>query len=160
MKIKVLAVGKIKEEALKALIKEYEKRLTSYTNFEIIEVGDIAIPKNSTLNIEQQIKEKEGEMLLNKIKDREYVILLDLHDSKQYDSLALAKHLDSLMTQGNSDITFVIGGSLGVGENIRQRANERINLSKMTFTHQMTRLLIIEQIYRCFKINNNETYHK
>lgn len=160
MKIKIVAVGKIKEQYFKSAISEYEKRLSAYTNTEIIEVPDEPIAKNSNATLDQQIKEKEGSKILSTIKDNEYVILLDLHKANEYDSIAFANHLDKLFTNGKSTITFVIGGSLGLGENIRQRANERIILSKFTFTHQMVRILILEQIYRAFKINNHETYHK
>lgn len=160
MKIKIVAVGKIKEQYFKSAISEYEKRLSAYTNIEIIEVSDEPIAKNSNPTLDQQIKEKEGSKILSTIKDNEYVILLDLHKVNEYDSISFANHLDKLFTNGKSTITFVIGGSLGLGENIRQRANERIILSKFTFTHQMVRILILEQIYRAFKINSHETYHK
>lgn len=160
MKIKIVAVGKIKEQYFKSAISEYEKRLSAYTNIEIIEVPDEPIAKNSNATLDQQIKEKEGSKMLSTIKDNEYVILLDLHKANEYDSISFANHLDKLFTNWKSTITFVIGGSLGLGENIRQRANERIILSKFTFTHQMVRILVLEQIYRAFKINNHETYHK
>ena len=153
MKIKIVAVGKIKEQYFKSAISEYEKRLSAYTNIEIIEVPDEPIAKNSNATLDQQIKEKEGSKMLS-------TILLDLHKANEYDSISFANHLDKLFTNGKSTITFVIGGSLGLGENIRQRANERIILSKFTFTHQMVRILVLEQIYRAFKINNHETYHK
>ena len=107
-----------------------------------------------------QIKEKEGEKILAKIKEQEYVILLDLNDSKEFSSNDFAKHLDALLTNGKSSITFVIGGSLGLGENIRKRGNEKLLLSKMTFTHQMAKIILLEQLFRAFKILNNETYHK
>lgn len=160
MKIRILAVGAVKEKSFIDAIKEYSKRLTSYVNLEIIEVSDEPIDKKCGKTLNQVIKEKEGNKLLKHIKEQDYVILLDLHESKEEDSIMFAKHLDNLMTKGKSVIDFVIGGSLGNGENIRKRANERLSLSKMTFTHQMTRLILLEQIYRAFKINNNETYHK
>lgn len=160
MKIKIVAVGKIKEQYFKAAISEYEKRLSAYTNIEIVEVTDEPIAKNSNATLDQQIKEKEGSKILSTIRDNEYVILLDLHNANEYDSISFSNHLDKLFTNGRSTITFVIGGSLGLGENVRQRANERIILSKFTFTHQMVRILVLEQIYRAFKINNHETYHK
>lgn len=125
-----------------------------------MEVSDEPITKKSGDTLEQLIKEKEGTKLLKYIKDQDYVILLDLHDANSYDSISFANHLDKLMTSGKSTIDFVIGGSLGNGENIRKRANERMILSNLTFTHQMTRVILLEQIYRAFKINNNETYHK
>ena len=160
MKIKLITVGKIKEIFFQEAIKEYAKRLKAYCDLELVEVNDETIAKNSNDSLDSMIKEKEGERILSKIKDNEYVILLDFKDSKEYDSIEFARHIDTLMTNGKSSLTFVIGGSLGLGENIRKRGNERILLSKMTFTHQMTKIIILEQVYRAFKILNNETYHK
>lgn len=160
MKIKIVAVGKIKEQYYKEMINEYTKRLSKYCRVEIEECLDESIPKNSSAAIENVVKEKEGIKLLNKIRDNEYVILLDLHGNDKYDSITFARYFDKLMTDGNSVITFVIGGSLGLSEDVKNRANKRISLSKFTFTHQMTRIILLEQIYRSFKILNNETYHK
>lgn len=160
MKIKLITVGKIKETFFQEAIKEYTKRLKAYCDLELVEVSDETIAKNSNPSLDNMIKEKEGERILSKIKDNEYVVLLDFKNSKEYDSIEFAKHLDILMTNGKSSLTFVIGGSLGLGENIRNRSNERMLLSKMTFTHQMTKVIVLEQIYRAFKILNNETYHK
>ncbi|MCH5180559.1 MAG: 23S rRNA (pseudouridine(1915)-N(3))-methyltransferase RlmH [Erysipelotrichales bacterium] len=160
MKIKLITVGKIKESFFVEAINEYIKRLKPYCCLEIFEVSDETIAKNSNDSLDAMVKEKEGEKILSKIKENEYVILLDFKESKEYDSLDFAKHLDMLMTNGKSSLTFVIGGSLGLGENVRKRGNERLLLSKMTFTHQMTRIILLEQIYRAFKILNNETYHK
>lgn len=160
MKIKLITVGKIKESFFQEAIKEYAKRLKAYCDLEFVEVNDEPITKNSNPSLDNMIKEKEGERILSKIKDNEHVILLDFKNSKEYDSIEFAKHLDTLMTNGKSSLTFVIGGSLGLGENIRNRSNERLLLSKMTFTHQMTKIIVLEQIYRAFKILNNETYHK
>lgn len=160
MKIKLITVGKIKESFFIEAIKEYTKRLKAYCELELIEVNDETIAKNSNASLDAIVKEKEGERILSKIKDNEYVILLDFKDSKEYDSLGFAKHIENLMINGKSSLTFIIGGSLGLGENIRKRGNERILLSKMTFTHQMTKIIILEQIYRAFKILNNEIYHK
>lgn len=160
MKIKIVAVGKIKENFFVLAINEYVKRLKAYCELEIVEVNDEAIAKDSNPSLDNKVKEKEGERILSKIKDNEYVILLDFLNSKEYDSISFAKHLDEMMLRGNSNLTFVIGGSLGLGDNIRKRGNERLLLSKMTFTHQMTRIILLEQIYRAFKIMHNETYHK
>lgn len=151
--IKLVCVGKIKEKNLQLLIDDYTKKINRYHKIEIIEVKDEPIKGD-----EKSILDKEAERVLKHIKGNEYVILLDLH-GKQIDSLKFASHLDSLFIR-NSIITFVIGGSLGLGDSLIKRSNERLSLSQMTFLHQMTRLLILEQIYRCFKINNNETYHK
>ena len=156
--IKIVAVGKIKEKGLNLMIQEYLKRLQAFNKVEIIEVNDENTSATSSA-MEQQIKEKEGEKILSKIKDQEYVILLDLW-GKMYDSITFSKHLDQLQTYGNSNITFVIAGSLGPGENVYQRVNERWKLSDLTFTHQMTRVLVLEQIYRAYMIRQNSPYHK
>lgn len=151
--IKVLCVGKIKDDNLSNMINDYIKKINKYHNIKIVEVKDEPISKdeNKVLNI-------EADNVLKHIEKDEYVILLDLH-GKQYDSVEFASHLDRLFIS-HSKICFVIGGSLGLGEKLIERGNERLSLSKMTFLHQMTRLIILEQIYRSYKILNNETYHK
>lgn len=151
--IKIVSVGKIKDKNLLALINDYTKKINSYHKLEIIEVKDEPIRDNPI-----QVLNIEGNRLLEKINDDEYVILLDLH-GKAIDSISLANKIDKLFIS-HPKITFVIGGSLGLGDNIRKRANEAIKLSDLTFLHQMTRLILLEQIYRCFKILNNENYHK
>lgn len=151
--IRLVCVGKIKNKNLQALIDDYKEKINHYHKFEIIEVKDEPI-----IDDEKSVLDKEASNVLKQIKDNEYVILLDLH-GKQQDSIEFAKHIDKLFIQ-KSTITFVIGGSLGVGDALIKRSDERMSLSEMTFLHQMTRLIIVEQIYRCFKINNNETYHK
>lgn len=151
--IKIVSVGKIKDKNLLALIDDYTKKINSYHKLEIIEVKDEPIRDNPI-----QVLNIEGNRLLEKINDDEYVILLDLH-GKAIDSISLANKIDKLFIS-HPKITFVIGGSLGLGDNIRKRANEAIKLSDLTFLHQMTRLILLEQIYRCFKILNNENYHK
>lgn len=151
--IKLLCVGKIKDANLEALINDYLKKINKYHKIEIVEVKDEPIKDN-----QNDVLKIEAERLLSRIKDDEYVILIDLH-GKNIDSISLANKIDKLFIE-HSKITFVIGGSLGFGESIRQRANEKIKLSDLTFLHQMTRLIILEQIYRCFKILNNENYHK
>ena len=151
--IKILCVGKIKDKNLSAMIDSYLDKIKHYHNINIIEVKDEPITTN-----EKDVLEKEADRLLDKISNDEYVILLDLH-GKNIDSISLANKLDKLFIS-NSKITFVIGGSLGLSDRLRNRANEAIKLSDLTFLHQMTRLILIEQIYRSFKILNNETYHK
>ncbi len=160
MHIKIISVGKIKERYFVDAINEYSKRLSAYCDLEMLEVQDESISKNSNDSLDKIIKEKEGEKILTKIKPGEYIILLDFEKSKEYDSISFSKHIEDLMCSSQSHITFVIGGSLGLGENIRKVANERMLLSKMTFTHQMTKVILLEQIYRAFKIMNHETYHK
>ena len=151
--IKILCVGKIKDKNLSAMIDSYLDKIKHYHNINIIEVKDEPITTN-----EKDVLEKEADRLLDKISNDEYVILLDLH-GKAIDSISLANKLDKLFIS-NSKLTFVIGGSLGLSDRLRNRANEAIKLSDLTFLHQMTRLILIEQIYRSFKILNNETYHK
>ncbi len=157
--IKVVAVGKIKEKFVKAQIAEYEKRLKPFTKLEIIEVNDEVAPQSNSDAENEMVKEKEGERLLAKIKDQEFVILLDLW-GEMVDSESFAKKIEHIQTYQSSNITFVIAGSLGPGKNILNRANWRWKLSDLTFTHQMTRVLVLEQIYRSFMILNNNPYHK
>ena len=157
--IKIVAVGKIKEKAVRAQIDEYCKRLKPFTKLEIIEVNDEIAPQSNSEAENQAVKEKEGERLLAKIKDQEYVILLDLW-GEMLSSETFAKKIDQLQTYQSSQITFVIAGSLGPGQNVYKRANYRWKLSDLTFTHQMTRVLVLEQVYRAFMIMNNNPYHK
>lgn len=151
--LKLICVGKVKDEHLKALIDDYSKRIGKYHKLEVIEVKDEPIRDN-----EKEVLDIEATRILNKIDKDDYVILLDLHGAP-LDSVSLAKKIDNLFIN-HSKIDFVIGGSLGLGEEIRNRANYKLKLSDMTFLHQMTRLIILEQIYRSFKILNHETYHK
>lgn len=156
--IKIVAVGRIKEDFTRKEIQEYSKRLSRYCNLSIIEVEDCKIKPNASMKEEEQVKVEEGKRLLSKIKEQEFVILLDLH-GQMIDSISLSKKIDDLQNH-YSNITFVIGGSLGISNEVVNRANYRLKLSDLTFTHQMTRVLVLEQIYRSFKILNNETYHK
>lgn len=159
MRTRILAVGKIKEPFWKDAIKEYEKRLSGYVTLEIVEVDEEKIAPGAGTTLEEIAKQKEGLRLLGKIKSGDYVVALDLH-ATEYESPAFAKHMEEMFSKGNSSITFVIGGTLGLSPEIKKRANERLSLSLMTFTHPMTRILLLEQLYRGFKINHNETYHK
>lgn len=157
--IKVIGIGKIKDKAMQSLIAEYCKRLRIYNKIEVIEVNDEpALDKYSAAQ-NVQVMNIEGERVLKQIKEKEFVILLDLH-GKMLTSEMFAKQLEQIQTYQSSDITFVIGGSLGVSEALMQRSNLRWKLSDLTFTHQMVRVLVLEQIYRAYKINHNETYHK
>lgn len=159
MKIKIICVGKLKEKYLVAGVNEYIKRIKGYSKIEIYEVADESIPDNCSAANEQNIKDKEGRKILDKIKQGEYVILLDVA-GKLIDSIELSKQIENCMLNGKSTITFVIGGSLGHGQEIIQRADFRLSFSKMTFPHQLMRLILVEQIYRSFKILKNESYHK
>ena len=154
MKIKIVSVGSIKEKFLKDAISEYLKRLTRFAKIEIIEVDETKIQNKS----EEQVKKEEGERLLKRIGQDDFVFLLDLK-GELISSEVLAQKINDLINKGISPLTFVIGGTLGLSEEVRKRANIKLSISKMTFTHQMCRMIILEQIYRAFKIINNEEYH-
>lgn len=154
MKIKIVSVGSIKEKFLKDAISEYLKRLARFAKIEIIEVDETKIQNKS----EEQVKKEEGERLLKRIGQDEFVFLLDLK-GELISSEVLAQKINDLINKGISPLTFVIGGTLGLSEEVRKRANIKLSISKMTFTHQMCRMIILEQIYRAFKIINNEEYH-
>lgn len=156
--IKLIAVGKIKEDYLKNEINEYLKRLSRYAKISVIEVDYEKIMNNSSLKEDEKVKENEGVRLLKQIKEKDFVLLIDLH-GQELDSLEFSDKFLQI-TNTNSNIDIVIAGSLGFSQEVIKRANYRLCLSKMTFTHQMTRAIILEQIYRAFKIINNETYHK
>ena len=159
MKIKIICVGKLKEKYLEEGVKEYLKRLSAYCDVEVIEVGDERIPENPSLAEEMIVKSKEGRRILDKVKQDDYMILLDVQ-GKEVDSIQFAESIEDCMLHGKSTIDFVIGGSLGHGEDVLTRANKCISFSKMTFPHQLMRVILAEQIYRAFKIIRKETYHK
>lgn len=159
MKIKLICVGKLKEKYLDDGIKEYLKRISAYSDIEVIEVADERIPDNPSLAEETIVKSKEGRRILDKVKQDDYMILLDVQ-GKELDSIQFAERIEDCMINGKSTIDFVIGGSLGHGEDVLTRANARISFSQMTFPHQLMRLILVEQIYRAFKIIRRETYHK
>lgn len=159
MKIKLICVGKLKEKYLEDGIKEYLKRLSAYADVEVIEVADERIPERPSLAEEIIVKSKEGRRILDKVKQDDYMILLDVQ-GKEMDSVQFAERIEDCMINGKSTIDFVIGGSLGHGEDVLTRANARISFSQMTFPHQLMRLILVEQIYRAFKIIRKETYHK
>lgn len=158
MKIKIYAIGKIKEQYLKDGINEYLKRISPYANIEIIEVADSKVKDNPNESDIKKAKDEEGERVLKIIKN-DYLIGLDMN-KKEFLSEEFADFISNKMVEGGSSISFVIGGSYGLSEKLKNRCNSSISLSKMTFLHQMTRLILLEQIYRAFKILNNETYHK
>lgn len=159
MKITILAVGKLKEKYWKQAIAEYEKRLGAYSKIEMIEVPDEKAPETMSDKEIEQIKEKEGQRLLAKIKPQATVITLEIQ-GKMLSSEGLAKELQQRMTQGQSDFVFVIGGSNGLHQDVLNRSNYALSFSKMTFPHQMMRVVLIEQVYRAFKIMRGEAYHK
>ncbi len=159
MKITILCVGKIKEKYFSMAIEEYVKRLSRYCKLEIIEVPDEKTDENASAAEENMVKAKEGERILKNIKDTSYVIALAI-DGKQLDSVELSEKIEKLGVQGVSHITFVIGGSLGLDERILQRADYKLSFSKMTFPHQLMRVVLLEQVYRSYRIMNGEPYHK
>ncbi len=158
MNIKIYCIGKIKEQYLKDGIAEYIKRLSPYAKTEIIEVADSKVKDNPNEFDINKAKNEEGDRVLKLIKN-DYLIGLDLN-KKEPTSEGFAEFIEQKFVEGGSSISFVIGGSYGLSENLKKRCNSSISLSKLTYLHQMTRLILLEQIYRAFKILNNETYHK
>ncbi|MBQ3665277.1 MAG: 23S rRNA (pseudouridine(1915)-N(3))-methyltransferase RlmH [Lachnospiraceae bacterium] len=159
MRITIVCVGKIKEKYLNDAIQEYTKRLSKYCRLEIIEVPDEKTVENGNEAVNRQIKDKEGERILKYIKEDAYVISLEI-PGKMVTSPELAEKIEKLGVDGISNITFVIGGSLGLSENVSKRADYKLSFSKMTFPHQLMRVILLEQIYRTYRINHNEPYHK
>ncbi|MDW4276111.1 23S rRNA (pseudouridine(1915)-N(3))-methyltransferase RlmH [Staphylococcus saprophyticus] len=159
MKITILTVGKLKEKYWKQAIAEYEKRLGAYSKVEIIEVPDEKAPENMSDKEVEQVKEKEGQRLLAKVKQQSTVITLEIKGN-MLTSEGLAKEIESRMTRGQSDFTFIIGGSNGLHKGVLDRSDYALSFSKMTFPHQMMRVILIEQVYRAFKIMRGEAYHK
>lgn len=159
MKITLLTVGKIKEKYLRDGIAEYTKRLGRYCKLEIIEVADEKTPDRASAAEELQIKETEGARLMKNIKDSDYVIALAI-DGRMLDSVELSKKMESLGVQGESSIVFVIGGSLGLSDEVLKRADYKLSFSKMTFPHQLMRMILLEQVYRGYRIMHGEPYHK
>ncbi len=159
MRITLLTVGKIKEKYLRDGIAEYAKRLSRYCRLEIVEVADEKTPDGASEAEELQIKAAEGDRLMKQIRDSDYVIALAI-DGKMLDSVELSQKIESLGVQGHSSIVFVIGGSLGLSDAVLKRADYKLSFSRMTFPHQLMRMILLEQIYRAYRIMNGEPYHK
>ena len=159
MKITLVTVGKIKEKFFEDAIAEYSKRLSRYCKLEIIQVADEKTPDKASDVVEAQIKDKEGERILSHIKDDAYVIALAI-EGKMLDSEELAEKIGQLGVSGVSQIVFVIGGSLGLSRKVMRRADYALSFSRMTFPHQLMRVVLLEQIYRGYRILNNQPYHK
>nr|WP_315363531.1 23S rRNA (pseudouridine(1915)-N(3))-methyltransferase RlmH [Cytobacillus firmus] len=159
MNISIITVGKLKEKYLKQGIDEYLKRLSPYAKLDIIEVPDEKAPEELSETEMRQVKQKEGERILAKIHPDAHVIALAI-EGKMKSSEELADTLDKLATYGKSKIAFVIGGSLGLSQEVLQRADDKLSFSKMTFPHQLMKLILLEQVYRAFRINRGEPYHK
>ncbi len=159
MKITVIGVGRLKEKYWQAAIDEYSKRLSKYVKLDIIEVPDEKAPENLSAAEEEIVKKNEGERILKNIKDGAYVIALAIN-GKMLDSEELSEFLNERMVRGAGHIVFVIGGSLGLSPEVLDRADYKLSFSKMTFPHQMMRVILLEQFYRAVKIMKNEPYHK
>lgn len=159
MKIKIICVGKLKEKYLKEAIDEYHKRLSRFATVEITELQDERIPDNPSKAQMAEVLKKEGDKILAKISPSDYLITLCV-EGKLYSSEELASCISRICVDGNSTITFVIGGSLGIREDIKNMSKIKLSFSRMTFPHQLMRVILLEQVYRAFKINANEEYHK
>ncbi len=159
MNVKILCVGKIKEKFYREAILEYSKRLSKYCSLNIVEVTDEKTAENLSDNEIDLIKDTEGDRLLKHISDRDFVIALAIL-GKQQDSVAFSNYIQDLMVKGQSSIVFVIGGSLGLSDKVLSRANYLLSFSKMTFPHQLMRVVLLEQVYRAMRIMKNEPYHK
>lgn len=157
--INILCVGKIKENYLKDAINEYSKRLSKYCNLNILEVPDEIVPDKLSETVIESIKNKEAKKMLDQLKKETYIICLDLA-GKQYTSEEFSEKIEEIQINGNSSITFVIGGTLGIGNELKTKSKEKICFSKMTFPHQLIRVFLLEQLFRAFKISNGETYHR
>lgn len=159
MKITILSVGKSKEKYWNDAIAEYAKRLSRYCKLELVEVADEKTPDGASEKLEEQIKRKEGQRVLDKIPADAYVLALAI-EGKMPDSVGLSRKLARLGIEGKSHLVFVIGGSLGLAKEVLDRADEKISFSAMTFPHQLMRVILLEQIYRSYRIMNGEPYHK
>lgn len=159
MNITIIGVGKVKENFMAKAIDEYTKRLSRYCKLNIIEVPDEKAPENLSEKEMEQVKGAEGENILKHVKEGMYVIALDIQ-GKMLSSEEMADKMEKLGLQGNSSIAFIIGGSLGLSDEVRKRADFRLSFSPMTFPHQLMRVILLEQIYRGFRIMKNEPYHK
>lgn len=159
MKITLVTVGKIKEKYWKDAIAEYEKRLSKFCKLTILEAQDEKTPDHASPAVNQQILQKEGSRILNLLPKDSYVIAMAI-EGKKYDSLSFSEMMEEKSLRGVNHFTFIIGGSLGLTEEIKRQADERISFSDMTFPHQLMRVLLLEQIYRAFKISFHEPYHK
>lgn len=158
LNINIICVGKLKEKYLKEAVLEYCKRLSKYCNLKIIEISDEKLPSKINKNTVQEVKNKEAIKILNNIKKDSYIISLDLF-GKQFTSEEFSEKIENISVRGYSSITFIIGGTLGISKEVLNKSSELICFSKMTFPHQLIRVFLLEQLFRAFKISNNETYH-
>lgn len=159
MNINVIAVGRIKEKYIREGIDEFSKRLSRYVKLNIIEIADVKAPENLSEKEMNIVIEKEGDRLISKIPQNSFIISLEI-EGKDISSEILSKKIENMMIEGVNDITFIIGGSLGLCKQVKKLSNFKLSFSKMTFPHQLMRLILLEQIYRSFRIMKNEPYHK
>ena len=159
MKITIVCVGKVKEKYLRDAIAEYEKRLSRYCKLQVIEVADEKTPDGASTVVEDQIREKEAERILKNLRLDDPVVTLEI-EGKQMDSVAFAQNIEQMGVEGVSHIQFVIGGSLGLHEKVSKVSGWKLSFSRMTFPHQLMRVILLEQIYRGYRIINGEPYHK
>ena len=159
MKITIITVGKIKEKYLKDAIAEYSKRLSKYCKLEIVEVADEKTPENASETVENAIREKEAERILTYVKEDAYIITLEI-GGKLLSSEELAEKIEKLGIQGTIHIIFIIGGSIGLGKSVLEKSDYALSFSRMTFPHQLMRVILLEQVYRSYRIMNGEPYHK
>jgi 23S rRNA (pseudouridine1915-N3)-methyltransferase len=159
VKIKIISVGKIKEKYIQEGIKEFSKRLSRYCTLDIVEIDDEKVPESLSKKEMEIVKQKEGERILGKIPPNSFVIALSI-DGKELSSEDLAFKIQDLMINGTNDITFIIGGSVGLSNEVLSKSNFKLSFSKMTFPHQLMRLILLEQIYRSWRIIKGEPYHK
>ncbi len=159
MNASIIAVGRLKEKPFRAMADEYLKRLSRYGRFREIELPDLPEPANASPALEEQVRRREGEAILKAIRPGDYVVCLTI-PGKPWDSVGLSKHLDRLSANGAGEIVFVIGGSLGLSPDVTARADEELSMSAMTFPHQLARVMLLEQLYRCCRISAGERYHK
>lgn len=159
MKITIITVGKIKEKYFTMAIDEYSKRLGRYVKLDIVEVADEKTPDGASDTEERLIRQKEGERILKVLKEDSYVITLEI-EGKMLDSVELSEKINQIGVSGKGHITFIIGGSLGLSDEVKSRADFKLSFSKMTFPHQLMRVVLLEQIYRSYRILGNEPYHK
>ena len=159
MRVTIICVGKIKEDFYRKAVSEFEKRLSRYCKLEIIEVQDEKTPDGASVAMEEQIKEKEAARIFKHLREDTYIYTLEI-EGENPDSVSLANQINQLAIQGKSHIQFVIGGSLGLHQSVSKAAHKAISFSKMTFPHQLMRVILLEQIYRCYRITAGEPYHK
>ncbi|MCR5181959.1 MAG: 23S rRNA (pseudouridine(1915)-N(3))-methyltransferase RlmH [Clostridia bacterium] len=159
MNVRIICIGKLKEKYWTDAVSEYSKRIRRFSGLEIVELKESLLPSNPSLKDEEKVKEEEGREILRTIKKDEYVITLEIK-GRSLNSEELASKMADLALTGHPDIAFIIGGSLGLSPEVSARANFKLSFSSMTFPHQLMRVILLEQIYRSFKINNHETYHK